>query len=224
MTQRLPVEPISRASADQRAGRCGRVGPGVCLRLYSQKDYESRPRYTTPEIPAHKPRFGILQTKALRLGGVGAFPLSIRRGAPQLKTGIKLFLNLGRSTRNAGLPRSVRLSPGSPSTRALAEFSLPPAPRARCGKSCRSPLRSKFRILANVRARKQEAADLKHAQFLDEIPIFFPTLNFGISGRILRQRRREASCVKHVVRIFFPLTACANGPTSISSFIGRSVR
>ncbi len=48
--QRLPIEPISQASADQRAGRSGRTAPGVCIRLYSQEDFEARPRYTDPEI------------------------------------------------------------------------------------------------------------------------------------------------------------------------------
>src|SRR5205085_12684738 len=48
--QRLPIEAISQASADQRKGRCGRVGPGVCIRLYSEADFESRPEFTDPEI------------------------------------------------------------------------------------------------------------------------------------------------------------------------------
>ena len=48
--QRLPVEAVSQASASQRAGRCGRLGPGTCIRLYSEEDYDSRPPFTTPEI------------------------------------------------------------------------------------------------------------------------------------------------------------------------------
>src|SRR5690606_3864521 len=48
--QRLPIEPISQASAEQRKGRCGRVGPGICIRLYSEADYNNRERYTPPEI------------------------------------------------------------------------------------------------------------------------------------------------------------------------------
>ena len=71
-TQRLPIEPISRASADQRAGRCGRLGPGICVRLFGQQDYESRDRYATPEILRSNLASVILQTKALRLGDIAA--------------------------------------------------------------------------------------------------------------------------------------------------------
>tara|TARA_R110002049_G_scaffold4601_5_gene32246 strand:+ start:345662 stop:349846 length:4185 start_codon:yes stop_codon:yes gene_type:complete len=73
--QRLPIESVSRASADQRAGRCGRVGPGVCVRLYSHEDFESRDAYTTPEIRRTNLASVILQTKVLRLGKLEEFPL-----------------------------------------------------------------------------------------------------------------------------------------------------
>ncbi len=72
--QRLPIEAISRASADQRAGRCGRVGPGICMRLFSQDDYANRAQYTTPEIRRTNLASAILQTKALRLGEFDEFP------------------------------------------------------------------------------------------------------------------------------------------------------
>ncbi len=72
--QRLPIEAISRASADQRAGRCGRVGPGICVRLFSAEDYASRAQYTTPEIRRTNLASAILQTKALRLGELDEFP------------------------------------------------------------------------------------------------------------------------------------------------------
>ncbi len=72
--QRLEIEPISRASADQRTGRCGRIGPGVCVRLYSEEDYGSRPAYTDPEIVRANLASVILQMAALRLGDVERFP------------------------------------------------------------------------------------------------------------------------------------------------------
>ncbi|MBI1900206.1 MAG: ATP-dependent RNA helicase HrpA [Planctomycetia bacterium] len=72
--QRLPVEAISQASADQRKGRCGRVGPGVCVRLYSEEDYLSRERFTPPEIQRTNLAAVILQTKALGLGEIEEFP------------------------------------------------------------------------------------------------------------------------------------------------------
>lgn len=73
-TQRLPIEPISQASADQRAGRCGRVGPGICIRLYEEKDYAQRSRYTTPEIQRTNLASVILRIKSLRLGAIEKFP------------------------------------------------------------------------------------------------------------------------------------------------------
>lgn len=72
--QRLPIEPVSQASARQRAGRCGRVAPGVCIRLYSEADFLSRDAYTTPEIRRTHLASVILQTKVLRLGPIDEFP------------------------------------------------------------------------------------------------------------------------------------------------------
>ncbi len=72
--QRLPIEPISRASADQRKGRCGRVSEGICIRLYSEEDYLSRDAYTQPEILRTNLAGVILQMKALRLGRIEEFP------------------------------------------------------------------------------------------------------------------------------------------------------
>ncbi|MCG5537097.1 ATP-dependent RNA helicase HrpA [Halorhodospira sp. 9622] len=71
---RLPVEPIAQASADQRAGRCGREAPGICIRLYSEEDYASRPRYTDPEILRTNLAGVILQMKAMGLGDIERFP------------------------------------------------------------------------------------------------------------------------------------------------------
>ena len=71
---RLPIEPVSRASADQRKGRCGRVGPGICLRLYSEEDFAGREAYTPPEILRTNLARVILQMESLGLGAVGDFP------------------------------------------------------------------------------------------------------------------------------------------------------
>lgn len=72
--QRLPIEAISQASANQRAGRCGRVGPGVCVRLYSEQDFQQRDPFTTPEIRRTNLASVILQAKMLNLGPLEAFP------------------------------------------------------------------------------------------------------------------------------------------------------
>ena len=72
--QRLPIEPVSQASANQRAGRCGRVAPGICVRLYSEDDFESRPEFTEPEILRTNLASVILQMTAIGLGDVAKFP------------------------------------------------------------------------------------------------------------------------------------------------------
>ncbi len=73
--QRLPIEPISQASANQRSGRCGRLGPGVCIRLYDEVDFNSRPKFTTPEIRRSDLANVLLQTYMLKLGPLEEFPL-----------------------------------------------------------------------------------------------------------------------------------------------------
>ncbi|MGL4836316.1 MAG: ATP-dependent RNA helicase HrpA, partial [Shewanella sp.] len=72
--QRLPIEPISQASANQRQGRCGRVGPGICIRLYDEADFNNRPAFTDPEILRTNLASVILQMLAIGLGDIGAFP------------------------------------------------------------------------------------------------------------------------------------------------------
>ncbi|MDO4557335.1 MAG: ATP-dependent RNA helicase HrpA [Planctomycetia bacterium] len=94
-TQRLPIEPVSRASADQRAGRCGRVGPGVCIRLYSEQDYMNRPAYTQPEILRSNLASVILRTRAFRLGAVETFPFLDPPRPETIRDGYRTLYELG---------------------------------------------------------------------------------------------------------------------------------
>ena len=93
--QRLPIEPVSRASADQRAGRCGRVGPGVCVRLFSADDYDSRDAFTTPEIRRTNLAAVVLQMKTLQLGSLDEFPLLDPPRPESVREGIRTLLELG---------------------------------------------------------------------------------------------------------------------------------
>lgn len=93
--QRLPIEPVSQASADQRAGRCGRVAPGVCIRLYDEDDYNSRPEFTEPEILRTNLASVILQMTALGLGDVEAFPFVEPPDARAVRDGVALLEELG---------------------------------------------------------------------------------------------------------------------------------
>jgi len=93
--QRLPIEAISKASADQRAGRCGRVGPGVCIRLYAEEDYQRRERYTAPEILRSNLADVILQTKTLALGPIEEFPFLEPPRSEAIRDGYKTLFELG---------------------------------------------------------------------------------------------------------------------------------
>jgi ATP-dependent helicase HrpA len=104
--QRLPIEDISRASADQRAGRCGRVAPGICIRLYAEDDYAERPEFTEPEILRTNLASVILQMTALGLGDVAAFPFIEPPDTRSIRDGYQLLEELGALT-----PGDHRLTP-----------------------------------------------------------------------------------------------------------------
>lgn len=93
--QRLPIEAVSQASCDQRKGRCGRVGPGVCVRLYSQADYEGRDRFTTPEILRSNLASVILQVQSLRFGAVEDFPFIDPPRPSMVRDGYKTLQEIG---------------------------------------------------------------------------------------------------------------------------------
>ena len=93
--QRLPIEAISQAAANQRKGRCGRVAPGVCIRLYSEDDFENRPEYTEPEILRTNLASVILQMASLRLGTVENFDFIEPPDSRLVKDGRKLLDELG---------------------------------------------------------------------------------------------------------------------------------
>ena len=93
--QRLPIEPVSQASANQRAGRCGRVAPGICIRLYSAEDYLARPEFTEPEILRTNLASVILQMAQAELGDIADFPFVEPPEAGQITDGLRLLTELG---------------------------------------------------------------------------------------------------------------------------------
>lgn len=98
-TTSLPISPISKSSADQRKGRCGRVRQGVCIRLYSEEDYASRPLFTPPEIQRSNLAEVILRMLSLRLGHPSVFPFLDPPGERSIKDGFDLLVELGAVTR-----------------------------------------------------------------------------------------------------------------------------
>ncbi|WP_150538885.1 ATP-dependent RNA helicase HrpA [Actinobacillus vicugnae] len=93
--QRLPIEPISQASANQRKGRCGRTSEGICIRLYSEEDFNARPEFTDPEILRTNLASVILQMTSLGLSDIEAFPFVDRPDTRQVQDGVRLLEELG---------------------------------------------------------------------------------------------------------------------------------
>ena len=92
--QRLPIEPVSQASAAQRAGRCGRLADGIAIRLYSEQDFDTRPRYTEPEILRTNLASVILQMAALQLGDMAQFPFLDPPDKRSIRDGVALLQEL----------------------------------------------------------------------------------------------------------------------------------
>ena len=107
-THRLPIEPISQSSAQQRAGRCGRVSGGICIRLYSESDFLSRPVYTQPEIQRANLAEVILRMLALKLGDVETFPFIDPPRPQAIQGGFQLLHELGALDEGRRLTRMGR--------------------------------------------------------------------------------------------------------------------
>jgi ATP-dependent helicase HrpA len=101
-TRRLPIEPVAQSSADQRKGRCGRVAEGVCIRLYSEKDYLERPRFTQPEIQRANLADVILRMKVFGFGDIERFPFLNAPPAKAVRAGYQLLEELGALTAAPG--------------------------------------------------------------------------------------------------------------------------
>eukprot|EP00752_Nemacystus_decipiens_P014106 g12542.t1 len=115
--QRLPIEAVSRASCDQRKGRCGRVGPGVCVRLYSEEDFLSRDEFTTPEILRSNLASVILQIETLRFGAIEGFPFIDPPRPSMVRDGYKTLHEIGALTQDdkvSALGRQLSYMPVDP--------------------------------------------------------------------------------------------------------------
>ncbi|CAB4703845.1 unannotated protein [freshwater metagenome] len=189
--QRLPIEPISQASANQRSGRCGRVAAGVAVRLYSEEDYDARPEFTDPEILRTNLASVILQMTSLGLGDVAAFPFVEPPDRRNVQSGVQLLEELGAL--RAG---DSRLTPVG---QRLARLPIDPrlgrmileADRFGC-------LREVLVIAAALSlqdprerpAELQAQADQQHARFKAEGSDFLTWLNLW---RYVKEQQRELS-------------------------------
>jgi len=145
-TRRLPIEPISQSSADQRKGRSGRVAEGLCIRLYSEKDFLERPRFTQPEIQRANLADVILRMLASGLGDIESFPFINRPSMQAIRSGYALLEELGAIDRSAKLPEGATFALGDEPTTAATSA---PALAARQTKGS-APLTRTGRDLARL--------------------------------------------------------------------------
>ncbi|EHU5196451.1 ATP-dependent RNA helicase HrpA [Vibrio vulnificus] len=180
--QRLPIEPVSQASANQRKGRCGRVQEGICIRLYSEDDFNSRPEFTDPEILRTNLASVILQMTALGLGDIEAFPFVEAPDKRNILDGVRLLEELGAINSNAKDPKKRLTAVG----KQLARLPIDPrlarmvleAPRFGCLKEVM--IITAALSIQDPRERpsdKQQSADDKHRRFYHEDSDFLTFVN-----------------------------------------------
>ncbi len=217
--QRLPIEAISQASANQRAGRCGRLGPGICVRLYSEDDFNARRPFTEPEVLRTNLASVVLQMAAIGLGEIEDFPFVDPPDRRNVKDGIALLEELGalsRWERPSGGPRAPR-PPAGPAGwrltevgRQLAQVPLDPRLGRMVLEAARLGCLDEVLVIAaglsvqDPRERpveKREAAAAMHARFDDDRSDFLSYLSLWdylderqgelSSGQFRRLCRRE---------------------------------
>ncbi|MFB9885665.1 ATP-dependent RNA helicase HrpA [Balneatrix alpica] len=166
--QRLPIEPISQASANQRKGRCGRLGPGVCIRLYSEEDFSNRPEFTDAEILRTNLASVILQMLALKLGDIEDFPFLEKPDSRFVNDGFRLLQELGAVDKHRRL---------TPQGRQLARLPIDPQLGRMLLEGARlNALREVLIIVSALSVQdprerpveRQQAADEKHRQWAHE--------------------------------------------------------
>jgi ATP-dependent helicase HrpA len=199
--QRLPVEGVSRASAEQRAGRCGRVAPGTCFRLYTEADFLARPAYTDPEIRRTNLASVVLQMRAFDLGDPGRFPFLDPPDPRLIRDAEKVLVELGAlaggrltdvghtMARIPIDPRLARMLVAADRHRALTELLAITAAMA----------------VSDPRERpveKQGSADRAHAQWLDPRSDFLGFLNLWRWFTEQRENVSRAELRRLLVRNF----------------------
>ncbi len=188
--QRLPVEKISQASANQRSGRCGRIGPGICIRLYSEEDYLARAEFTDPEIFRTNLAAVILQMKSLRLGSIDRFPFLQAPDHRAIRDGVKLLHEL-----NALDGEQKLTSTGRQLTRIQLDPRLARIVIAAEHENCLSEIAIIVAALSIQDPRERplafaQASDEKHKQYQAPDSDFLSFLNLWLD---IEQKRSELS-------------------------------
>ncbi|HFG1891795.1 TPA: ATP-dependent RNA helicase HrpA [Vibrio cholerae] len=180
--QRLPIEPISQASANQRKGRCGRTEEGICIRLYSEEDFLSRPEFTDPEILRTNLASVILQMTALGLGDIEAFPFVEAPDKRNIQDGVRLLEELGAINHQIKDPKKRLTESG----KQLARLPIDPRLARMVLEASKFGCLKEVMIIASAlsiqdpRERpsdKQQSADDKHRRFNHEDSDFLTLVN-----------------------------------------------
>ncbi|MER6822045.1 ATP-dependent RNA helicase HrpA [Streptomyces cellulosae] len=191
--QRLPIEPVSQASANQRKGRCGRTSDGICIRLYSEEDFLSRPEFTDAEILRTNLASVILQMTAAGLGEIEKFPFIDPPDHRNIRDGVQLLQELGALDPTQKDPRKRLTQTG----RKLAQLPVDPRLARMVLEAERNGCVREVMVIAAALsiqdprerpADKQTQADQQHARFRDETSDFLAFLNLW---RYIREQQKE---------------------------------
>jgi ATP-dependent helicase HrpA len=191
--QRLPIEPISQASANQRKGRCGRTSDGICIRLYSEEDFEARPEFTDAEILRTNLASVILQMTAAGLGDIEKFPFIDPPDHRNIRDGVQLLQELGALDPAQKDVRKRLTDTG----RKLAQLPVDPRLARMVLEADKNGCVREVMVIAaalsiqDPRERpseKQAQADQQHARFKDETSDFLAFLNLW---RYVREQQKE---------------------------------
>ncbi len=191
--QRLPIEPVSQASANQRKGRCGRTSDGICIRLYSEDDFLSRPEFTDAEILRTNLASVILQMTAAGLGDIEKFPFIDPPDHRNIRDGVQLLQELGALDATQKDPRKRLTQTG----RKLAQLPVDPRLARMVLEADRNGCVREVMVIAAALsiqdprerpADKQTQADQQHARFRDETSDFLAYLNLW---RYVREQQKE---------------------------------
>ncbi|MFE0791084.1 ATP-dependent RNA helicase HrpA [Streptomyces mutabilis] len=191
--QRLPIEPISQASANQRKGRCGRTSDGICIRLYSEEDFEARPEFTDAEILRTNLASVILQMTAAGLGDIEKFPFIDPPDHRNIRDGVQLLQELGALDPAQKDVRKRLTETG----RKLAQLPVDPRLARMVLEADKNGCVREVMVIAAALsiqdprerpAEKQAQADQQHARFKDETSDFLAFLNLW---RYVREQQKE---------------------------------
>ncbi|WP_425831413.1 ATP-dependent RNA helicase HrpA [Streptomyces fractus] len=191
--QRLPIEPVSQASANQRKGRCGRTSDGICIRLYSEDDFLARPEFTDAEILRTNLASVILQMTSAGLGDIEKFPFIDPPDHRNIRDGVQLLQELGALDPAQKDVRKRLTEQG----RKLAQLPVDPRLARMVLEADKNGCVREVMVIAaalsiqDPRERpsdKQAQADQQHARFKDETSDFLAFLNLW---RYVREQQRE---------------------------------